>query len=341
MRAVLVRLSAVGDIVHTWPLAASLRTARPDLHLTWVVEEPLRPLVEGHPAVDQVVTTATRRWRRRPLSSPTRQEVRALRARFSDLAPHVTLDPQGVLKSAFVTRWTGAEHRVGLARPWRREWIAGFAYTSLLPGSDDPHVIATNVEMVRAVGGVPPARPPAPDGRWLLHRGETPPAFTEIGSTYAVLLPATAHRRKEVPVPILAGLGRRMAAAGLDVVAAWGPGERSLAEAVREAAEGRVRVAPPTGLLELARLLAGATVVVGGDTGPTHIAASLGVPTLAIFTATDWRRNAPLGARVDVLATAGVGEDPLRSGARAKRRQPPTVDELTTAVGRLIDTRVP
>ncbi len=156
MRAVLVRLSAVGDIVHTWPLAASLRTARPDLHLTWVVEEPLRPLVEGHPAVDQVVTTATRRWRRRPLSSPTRQEVRALRARFSDLAPHVTLDPQGVLKSAFVTRWTGAEHRVGLARPWRREWIAGFAYTSLLPGSDDPHVIATNVEMVRAVGGVPP-----------------------------------------------------------------------------------------------------------------------------------------------------------------------------------------
>ncbi len=102
-----------------------------------------------------------------------------------------------------------------------------------------------------------------------------------------------------------------------------------------------MRVAPPTGLLELARLLAGATVVVGGDTGPTHIAASLGVPTLAIFTATDWRRNAPLGARVDVLATAGVGEDPLRSGARAKRRQPPTVDELATAVGRLIDTRVP
>ena len=134
MRVVLVRLSSLGDIVHTWPLAVAMRAARPEMHLTWVVEEPFRPLVEGHPAVDRVLTVTTRRWRRRPLAGRTRAEIAVLRGRFSELAPDLAIDSQGVLKSALITRCTGARKRIGLRRPWRREVLAGLAYTDTLAG---------------------------------------------------------------------------------------------------------------------------------------------------------------------------------------------------------------
>ncbi len=128
MRVVLVRLSALGDIVHTWPLAVALREADPRLHISWVVEEPFQPLVEGHPAVDAVFVTRTRAWRRRPLSASTRAETEILKTQFHELQPELTIDAQGLLKSAVVTRWTGARRRVGLARPWRRERLAGFSF---------------------------------------------------------------------------------------------------------------------------------------------------------------------------------------------------------------------
>ena len=125
MRIVLIRLSALGDIVHTWPLAVAIRAARPRAHLTWIVEEPLAPLVEGHPAVDAVLTVATGRWRKRPFSSRTRAEIAAFKSRVHELQPDLSIDAQGTLKSGLITRWCKAPRRVGLARPWRREAVAG------------------------------------------------------------------------------------------------------------------------------------------------------------------------------------------------------------------------
>ena len=84
MRIVLIRLSALGDIVHTWPLAVAIRAALPRGHLTWIVEEPLAPLVEDHPAVDAVLTVATGRWRKQPFSSRTRAEIAAFRSRVHE-----------------------------------------------------------------------------------------------------------------------------------------------------------------------------------------------------------------------------------------------------------------
>ncbi len=78
MRIVLVRLSALGDIVHTWPLAQALRDADSTHHVTWVVEEPFLPLIDGHPAVDATIAVATRRWRRHPFDARTRAQIRIL-----------------------------------------------------------------------------------------------------------------------------------------------------------------------------------------------------------------------------------------------------------------------
>lgn len=341
MRIVLVRLSSLGDIVHTWPLAVELRKALPDMHLTWVVEEPFRILVDGHPAVDSVLTVTTRRWRRRPLSAVTRAETAVLRSRFSELTPEVAIDSQGVLKSAVITRWTGAGARIGLRRPWRRELLAGLAYTATLPGSSrSRHVVATNLELVRAVGAGPPEQPAAPDGRWLPERladGDPP----SVGGDHAVLLPGAGSARKQLRVAVLAEVADRIARRTSRVLVAWGPGERERAEAIAGLAGSAVVTAPPTDLGELTLLLAGARLVVGADTGPVHLAASLGVSTLAVFSATDWRRNGPLGDTVAVVSGAEQRSRRPRASAWATPVREVTADEVVEAAEELLDVTSP
>lgn len=336
-RIVLVRLSAVGDIVHTWPLAVAMRDALPRVHLSWVVEEPLRPLVEGHPCLDEVVVVNTRRWRRAPLSPVTRTQVARVRRRLRNLEPDLAIDAQGLLKSAVVTHWTGAPRRVGLRRPWRRELLAGFAYNETLPGSaTSPHVVATNLELVRAVGAVPPADPPPPDGRWLSRRALEAPVRGPWRSPYAVLLVGAGWQVKVLPTSTLTAVASGLAQQGLTVVVAWGPGERDAATTLSRATGGRALVAPPTDLLQLTGLLGQAALVIGSDTGPLHLAASLGVPTVGVFLTTSPARNGPLGPRSATVAA--VADLPLNSGsARARPVREVTPGEILTAARRLLD----
>jgi len=338
VRVVLVRLSALGDIVHTWSLALALRDAEPQMHLSWVVEEHFLPLVDGHPAVDTVIPVATRRWRRRPLSLRTLSEVARLRGRFSELQPELAIDCQGLVKSAMVVRWSGAPRRVGLSRPWRREGLAGLAYNATIAGSPaHRHVVATNLELVRAVGGEPPDLPPAPDGSWLQQRlaDRRPPVPPE--PPFGVLLPATGRADKLLGVVTLAEVAREMAAIGLRVVVAWGPGERDRAETLIAEAGGAAMLAPSTDLEELTLLLGDAALVVGGDTGPVHLAASLGVPTVGVYTTTDWRRNGPRGRRVEVVSGVSDARGGPSGSARAQTVRSISSSEVTAAIERVLD----
>lgn len=332
MRLALIRLSALGDIIHTWPLAQSLRNTRPDLHLTWVVEEPFRPLVEGHPAVDSVITVATKRWRKAPFAPQTRAETGAIKTRLRELTPDLALDSQGTLKSALITRWTGAEERIGLARPWRRELLPGLVYTRILPGSaDHSHVVATNSTLVTAVDGPMPSETPVPDGCWLYEKAlQNWPDYQQDGR-YAVLLPGAGRPSKVLSAKVLGELARRLASQNLRVLIAWGPGELERAEAIAATAEGAAEVAPSTTIEQLTVVLGGASLVVGADTGPVHLSAAVGAPTLGVFLTTDWRRNGPLGRRSAVLScamlpknvrpgSAGVNPGPMPSAATIEKR---------------------
>lgn len=339
VRIALVRLSALGDIVHTWPLAVAIRAARPDAHLTWIVEEPLATMVDGHPAVDSVVTVDTRSWRRAPLGSRTRARVAVLRSRFQELQPDLVIDAQGVVKSALVTWWAGAPRRVGLARPWRREILAGLAYNEAIPGSlDHRHVVASNVELVRAVGAIPPTEIPMPDGRWLLDTLADRPPPVASDPPYVALLPGTGRSDKLLPLDGLAAVARRAAETGDQVQVLWGPGERDRAQQVVDQAGGCALLAPPTDIGGLAQVLAGARAVVGGDTGPLHLGASLGVPVLAVFTTTDWRRNGPLGPRVEIVSGADDAEGGPTGSSRAARPGAVSAAEMVAGLDRLLET---
>lgn len=338
MRIVLVRLSALGDIVHTWPLAEAIRGIDPKVHLTWTVEERLLPLVEGHPAVDTVITVKSGEWRRKPWSVRTRMETAALRTRLHELQPELVLDPQGVLKSAVLSRWTGAPRRVGLARPWRRERLAGLAYTETISGAAAGcHVVATNLEFVRALGSEPPQITP-PEGSWLLHRvRERVPSGPWQNRSYAVLLPGVGGAHKILPIQTLGAVAGSLDSLDLATVVAWGPGERQRAAEVVEAGGDGVHLAPPTDLEELTAMLGEAAIVIGGDTGPLHVAASLGVPTLGVFLASDPRRNGPIGERTAVLSGAEEKPTGPSGSARARPRRVPTAEEIIIAARTLLE----
>lgn len=319
MRVLLTRLSALGDIVHTWPLADALTLGENPVELAWVVEKPFLPLVALHPGVVRAVPVATRRWRRRPFAADTRREILAARQLVREFAPDAALDPQGLYKSAAWGWLSGAPERVGLSRRLRREALAGVCYTrTVTPPPGLRHVIDFNLSLAEGIGRAAPYGA-GPDGRFLL-----PGAPAEVGRPAVGLFPGTGGKGKAWPAGSFAALARQTADRGLPVTVIWGPAERVLAESVVAGAGPGVTLAPPTTLLEMVALLARCAAVVGGDTGPVHLAASLGVSTVAVFVATDPDRNGPRGRRVRVVAAA-------RTGARGGRARSGAMGTATVA----------
>ena len=337
MRIVLVRLSALGDIVHSWPLAETIKASKPDAHLTWVVESPFKPLVEGHPAVDAVIATATSSWRKRPLAAATRIEIGRIKTLLRELQPDVCIDSQGTTKSAVVSRWTRAPQRIGLAHPWRRERLAGLAYTDRADGAPaGNHVVASNLRLLEPLRIEPPLQS-RPDGRWLHAKVQHRAPAGPWSGAYAVILPGTGGAHKVLATETLAGVARDLAERGLEVVVLWGPGEKQRASAVVASAGAGVFMAPPTDLEEMAALLGGAQLVIGGDTGPMHLAASFGVRTVGVFLASDWRRNGPLGDRTIVVSGAAPGPSTPTGTARVRPLRPVSAEEIVTAATTVLE----
>ncbi len=325
----LTRLSALGDIVHTWPLAVALAEQKTAVELAWVVEEPFLPLVARHPAVSLAIPVATRRWRRRPLAATTRKEFREVRRAVAGFAPDLALDPQGLVKSAYWGAAARAPQRVGFSRSNLRERLAGFFYTrAVTPPPEARHVIDMNLSLLAAAGLVAPLDA-VPDGLFLLH--DAPDPTPDVARGAVGLLPATGGPGKAWQVENYAALARELNRSGVPVTVVWGPGERVLAERIVADAGARTELAPRTSIPELAALMSRFALIVGGDTGPVHLAASLGVPTVAIFVATDPARNGPRGSRVRIVSAA-VGR-PRPGSARTTLAGEVSVDAVFRIVG--------
>jgi len=335
MRLLLVRLSALGDIIHTWPLAVALREADDTLHLSWIVEEPLKTLVEGHPAVDAVFTTRTGKWRRSPFSSRTGAEISRMRSAIDEISPDIVLDAQGTVKSAWVCRTARGRETVGLCRPWRREILAGLVYDRCLPGSDAGHIVSTNLALVRVLGGETPIPDLIPDGRWFVNKARRNRSdFETPREPYGLIFPGAGQERKILNTEFSAGIARGMQDRGLTPIIAWGPGEEEAARAV--CAVSPAVTAPPTDLEELAVLSAGAEVLIGPDTGPMHLGASLGRPVVAIHTVTDPRRNGPLGEKTRIINTTSAGPQVSPSTSRLPGTGLPTMDKILESLDEVL-----
>ncbi|HTY42986.1 MAG TPA: lipopolysaccharide heptosyltransferase I [Thermoanaerobaculia bacterium] len=299
MRLLLVRLSAFGDVIHALPVAEN--AARAGAEVGWVVEAAFRGVLEGNPHCARLFTADTRAWRRAPFSAPTRQAVRRLRSALRAFAPDLALDVQGLFKSAIVARWGGAPV-AGFPAAFRREPLSALlCHVPVSPGPDARHVVEKNLALLGAAGV--PVRVRRPDARYLLDR-PSPDADAFVAALprpYAVFHPGAGRADKAWGEERLA----RLAAAlherrGLSPVISWGPGDAARVDRFA-ALVPAARRAPLLDARGLARLDAGAALFVGGDTGPTHLADAIGIPTLALFGPTDPERNGPYGDRRGIV----------------------------------------
>jgi heptosyltransferase I len=348
-RILVVRLGSMGDIIHSLPAVATLRKVFPATKIDWVVEDRWSELLCSRPEffasprspekplVDRVYVVDTRAWRKKLTARATREAagsvVQALRAARYDAA----IDLQGAVKSAFLMRLAGARVRFGFSRPI--ESPAGLAYTRRVVARGR-HVAEQNVSLAvaaAALAGVdadpvydfPLPRDPKFEAwadKQLQERRVT---------KFLMMTPGAGWGAKCWPPERFGAVARQMKEHGLATIVNYGPGEKELVDAVVDASGGAAQpMACSIG--ELIALARRSRLFVGGDTGPTHLAAALGVPVVGIYGPTNPARNGPLGSRTVVLRS----EHSVTSHARRKQAEAGlleiTAEQVTEAAQRLL-----
>jgi lipopolysaccharide heptosyltransferase I len=279
MNILVVRLGALGDIVHAVPAVAAIRHAHPDARIDWLVERKHRAIPHLVTAIDRTIELE------RPSVGAWVAVTRELRAASYDVA----IDFQGLLKSAVLARASGAARVVGFSIWHLREKSARPFYSASGP-TQAAHVIRKNLHLLRVLGiddetiRFPIADVASPALDELRARVEARP--------FALINPGAAWPNKRWPPDRFGQLAAFLReACGLVPVVLWGPGEELLADSVIAASENAALAAPATGISDLVALCRAAAIVVSGDTGPLHIATAVGTPTVSVFGPTDPERN--------------------------------------------------
>jgi lipopolysaccharide heptosyltransferase I len=318
MNIALVKLSSLGDVVHALPAAAALRARLPGARLTWIVERREAAILRGNPALHAVLPADTRGWRR----ARTPVGAAAALGAVAELCRHlggarfdVAIDLQGLLKSGLLTAATRAPLRIGFSAAHCRERLNAL-FTNRRVSPPAAHIVEQCLALLEPLGVTAPSVEfPLPvdvpaeariDG--FLRR-----AGLKARSRLVVVNPGAGRPDKRWPAARFAAIAARLTAeAGASVLVVWGPDEVAVAEAIVGTSQpGRALLAPPTDLHELIALLKRASVVVGGDTGPVHLAAALGVPCVGLYGPTSVERNGPYGQTRRALASPDGRVDSL------------------------------
>ena len=307
-RLLIVRLSAMGDVIHTLPAAYALREAFPEASIGWLIEErwvellcapgtPLRgPRSAQRPLVDWVHPVNLIGWRKSLLSISTLQQIAKVWNDVRAARYQVAVDLQGAIRSAVLARWSAAYVVYGAAEP--RESPATLWYTrrAIAGGA---HVIEQNLSVAEAVAQT----------KMRIPRVEFPSDVVaerrideKLGgaANFAILNPGAGWGAKRWPAERYGRVARALAAGGVRSILNCGPGEEDLAREAEVASEGAA-TAIQCSITEFIALTRRARLFIGGDTGPLHLAAALRVPVVAIFGPTDPARNGPYGTRSIVL----------------------------------------
>lgn len=310
LRLLVVRLGAMGDVLHALPAVTALRAAHPEWRIDWVIEprwqallaavdgQPELPRGAHRPIVDRVIHAPTKQWGKRPLSGETIRGIRALRRQLRASRYEAVLDLQGSVKSAVVSAMAGGQRVIGLAEP--REGAARWFYDERVKTTGE-HVIEQGVELAEHVAG-----------EKLLHRAPWLPVSAEAerwcnellakaaGAKVVLINPGAGWGAKCWPWERYAEAAASLAAEGCLVLLNAGPGEEELAGRIAAATNGTAQTIVCT-IEQLIALTRRITLLIAGDTGPLHLACALGRPVVGIYGPTEPGRNGPYGTRCKVL----------------------------------------
>ena len=369
MKILIVRVGAMGDLLHALPAVVALRAARPEWVIDWVVDPRWAPLLvdgEGRgPVVNGVHLAETKLWSRAPLSWATLRSVLALRRALRAGEYDLVVDMQGTLRSAVIGWMAGAKRLVGYGDP--REGMAGWFYSeaverlavppglkplsksavdggtevpslqsapedkSEVPPLQSTHVVEQGAALLGEACGVELKPVPA-----ALPREEWAESWAEkegvISRPLCVLGAGGGWGAKQWPVERYGALANQLRGLGLDVAVSAASQEDAVANGVVAASDGAARkiVCDVAGLVALLRRT---DVFIGGDTGPMHLAAALAVPVVALFGPTDPARNGPWGpGAMRVLRDAASVTSYKRSEVTEAGLARISVDEVVEAV---------
>jgi heptosyltransferase-1 len=327
-RLLVVRLGAMGDILHALPSITALRQAHPNWQIDWVVEPRWQALlaVPGTtergpqmPIVDHLHFAPTKDWRKGPLSPRTIGSVNNLRSQLKACEYDAVIDVQGAVRSSVIARMAGCRRVIGEAEP--REQAARMLFSEQVV-THGAHVIEQDIELASAVAGdklewVPPVLPVDPAAEaWcdaLLASSGTRPV--------ALINPGAGWGAKCWPVERYALVARGLSTRGYRVLVNAGPHEEVMADTIVKGTTGNA-IPLLTTLEQLIAVTRRAALCIAGDTGPLHLACALGRPVIGIFGPTDPSRNGPYGTRFKVLRSPISKRD-------HKRRPEPEAGLLT------------
>ena len=322
-RLLVVRLGAMGDILHALPAVTALRRMHPSWVIGWVVEPRWRALLAAPgapgsgvaargpsmPVVDALHFAPTRDWRGKPLSMSTLRGVGALRRELRSAGYDAVIDFQGAIRSAVVGRMAGHRRVIGEAAP--REGIARWLFTDRVV-THGAHVIEQDFELAAQIAGDelepgPPQLPIDPAAEaWcddlLRSSGER---------RVALINPGAGWGAKRWPVERYGAVARGLMSRGMRVLVNAGPGEEPMADVIVKEASGAA-IPLAMSLDQLIALTRRVALCVAGDTGPLHLACALGRPVVGIYGPTDPSRNGPYGTRFRVLRSPESRRDHTR-----------------------------
>jgi lipopolysaccharide heptosyltransferase I len=294
MQILFVKLSSIGDIVHTLPTLAAVKEALPAAEISWAVEKSSAEILRGNPLIKNLIELDTRSIRGGKIIEEilidARRQVRELRQFKYDAA----LDFQGLLKSAGIAKLSKAKRRYGFDKASLREPTSRFLLTETIEVPRKIHVIRKNLALAEkalniSVGTENFQFPIAADDA---HKAEAEKIIMETGENFAILNPAGGWATKLWQAEKFGALADKIwEENGLVSVVTTAPNEKNLAQKVlQNSKSGRIFAAQTSlkGFYELAKR---ARIYVGGDTGPTHLAVAAGAPVVGIFGPTEWWRN--------------------------------------------------
>jgi heptosyltransferase-1 len=345
----IVRIGAMGDVLHAMPAVVALRERHPDWFIGWAIEPGWSELleVEGEtseiarlagrdsrrPLVDLLCEVPTRDWKRRPFSQSTLGDIARLRRELRRDEYDVCVDMQGALKSAIVGRMAGTQVYAGPAKP--REAQARWFYKQEI-ATKATHVVEQGCELLGGAVGetLRPAKVTLPIDpaaeRWC------DATLSGIGERFAMIAPTAGWGAKQWPAERYGAVAAALGRAGYRTLVNEALGDR-LADGVIGASEGFAKVVPCS-VEQLIALTRRASVVIAGDTGPLHLAAALERPVVGLYGPTDPARNGPYGTVSCVLRHASSKSDHSRHQETEAGLMQITTDEVVEAALELLRT---
>lgn len=323
MHFLIVKLSSIGDVVHTLPAVAALRQAYPNSRITWVVERAAASILAGNPTIDEIIVIDTRAWRKKFWKTTIWQDVIQSIKKLHSKPIDISFDFQGLLKSAAIALLSPSQKRIGFSDEGLREKASKVFLTHQINVDDQLHIIEKNLQLVSSFG-VTPQKP-----------YQFPILVSKTDESYIDDLLAKDNLEQFAIVNPGGGWPTKIWSAErfgkisdwlwenyqLNSLVTFGPGEENLAQSVVNASSLGHTFLVNTTLKQFVALTRRAKLFIGGDTGPLHLAAACTTPIVGIYGPTKPHRNGPFDPS-DVT----VGLD-LECRTNCHRRQCPTNNE--------------